>query len=278
MDNFKMQREDYTDPACPFCTDAYQKEPPARKIPTSRILEKLDDFLNRNDYSGSERLLQYWLQEAILGQDLRGEFQLRNELMGLYRKLGKKAEALENAARASELIREAGLDGTVGAGTAYINIATVQKAFGMSEDALPLYEKAQEIYESYLKPNDTMLAGLYNNMALALVDLKQYSRARQCYEKALAIVSKAEGGEPLVAATYLNLANLVEAEHGLLDGAEEIEKMIALARINLDKPNIAHDGTHAFYCEKCAPTFSYYGHFSYAEELQERARRIYARN
>ena len=275
---FRLQREDYTDPICPFCTDDYQKEPPVRKIPTPRILEKLDECLNRNDYTSAERLLLYWLEEATLGQDLRGEFQLRNELMGLYRKLGRKAEALENAARALELIAKTGLDGTVGAGTAYVNIATVRKAFGMADQALPLYEKAQSIYESYLKPSDTMLAGLYNNMALALVDLKQYPKARLLYEKALAIVSNTSGCEPLTAATYLNIANLAEAERGLLDGAEEIEQLLSLAKSCLDKPGIPHDGNYAFYCEKCASAFSYYGHFSYAEELEERARRIYARN
>ena len=274
----KLQREDYTDPICPFCTDAYQKEPPVRKIPTDRILEKLDSFLNRNDYPGAEHLLLYWLQEAMLGKDLRGEFQLRNELMGLYRKLGKKSEALENADRALKLISEIGLDGSVGAGTAYVNIATVRKAFGMAEQALPLYEKAKEIYEANLKSDDTMLAGLYNNMALALVDLKQYAKARESYEKALAIVSKTAGCEPLTAATYLNIANLVEAKRGLLEGAEEIEKLLSLAQSNLDRPGIPHDGNHAFYCEKCASTFSYYGHFAYAAELEERARRIYARN
>ena len=40
----RMEREDYTDPQCPFCTDQYQKEPQVRPIPTSRVLEKLDEF------------------------------------------------------------------------------------------------------------------------------------------------------------------------------------------------------------------------------------------
>ena len=277
-DDFRLQREDYTDPVCPFCTDDYQKNPPVRKIPTARILEKADAFFGRNDYQGAERLFLYWLEEARLGKDLRGEFQIRNELMGLYRKLGRRSEALENATRALELIPEAELEGTVGAGTCYVNAATVRKAFGMAKEALPLYEKAQSIYEKYLKPDDPMLAGLSNNMALALVDLNRYAEARRQYEKALSIVSVTDGCEVQAAATYLNLANLTEAEQGLSDGADEIERLLSAARSFLDKPGIPHDGNYAFYCEKCAPTFDYYGHFAYAKELEARAGRIYERN
>ena len=69
------------------------------KIPVERVIEKLDDFLSRNDYSSAEKHLLYWLSEAKELKDVRGEFAVSNELMGLYRKTGKKDEAYRFAAR-----------------------------------------------------------------------------------------------------------------------------------------------------------------------------------
>ena len=100
--------EDYTDPQCPFCTDAYKKEPPVKSVPIGRILDKADEYFSRNDYSGAERHYLYWLDEARQGNDERGEFALRNELMGLYRKTGKREKALETLQRLSRLLKKRG--------------------------------------------------------------------------------------------------------------------------------------------------------------------------
>lgn len=273
----KMEREDYTDPQCPFCTDQYEKEPQIRPIPTSRILDKLDDFLSKNDYAGAERLLLYWVDEAGLGHDARGEFQLRNELMGLYRKLGRKEEAMQNADRALALAGEIGLLQSVAGATALLNAATVCKAFGDAAGSIPLFEQARNVYEAELKPDDPRVAGLYNNMSLSLVDLGRFAEARAFYEKAIAILLRTAGNEPEIAVTYLNLANLEEAEKGLENGAEAIEAALAAAESYLNAPGQAQNGNYAFVCEKCAPTFEYYGHFAFAAELTERANRIYER-
>ena len=72
-----------------------------------------------------------------------------------------------------------GIEENVGAATTYLNSATVFKAFGNPEQALPLYEKAKTIYERDLEPNDERLGGLYNNMGLALVDLKRFKEAEE---------------------------------------------------------------------------------------------------
>ncbi len=272
----KLEREDYTDPQCPFCTDQYQKEPQIRPVPTARILDKLDELFSKNDYPGAERLLLYWVNEATLGQDARGEFQLRNELMGFYRKQGNKAAATENADRALALAETLGILQSVAGATALLNAATVRKAFGMPGEAIPLFEKARAVYEAELKPEDPRLAGLYNNMSLALVDLGLFSEARTLYQMSISVLSATEKNEPELAITYLNLANLEEAEKGLEDGAASIEADLAAAEsyLNAEQPQ---NGNYAFVCEKCAPTFDYYGHFAFAAELAERAKRIYER-
>ena len=137
-----------------------------------------------------------------------------------------------------------------------------------------LFEKAKEIYESELEPFDSRLGGLYNNMALALVDLERYKEASELYDKAVSVMSSIEYGMLEVAITYLNMASAKEAEIGLLDAEETISHYLKKAEQileNFDK----RDGYYAFVCEKCASVFGYYGYFNYEKQLIERAKRIY---
>ena len=276
-ETFNLDVTDYTDPACPFCTDAFQ-ESVVKPIDVRRVIEKLDEYLARNDYAAAERHLAYWIEEAALGHDDRGIFSLSEEQMGLFRKLGKREEALAAAAQALSLIRKLGIEASVGAATAELNAATVYKAFGEPEKAIPLFETAQATYEEKLESGDPRLAGLYNNFALALADRKRFADAREKYAEALAILSKTEGGEPEQAITELNLASLTEAEKGLEEGAEEIEALLDRAEALLKKEGIEKDGNYAFVAEKCASVFDYYGRFMTAAELKEESQRIYGEN
>ncbi|MBO4323632.1 MAG: tetratricopeptide repeat protein [Clostridia bacterium] len=272
-----LEKEDYAEPACPFCTDAYKKEPPVKSIPIGRVIEKADEYFSRNDYLGAERHFLYWLDEAKEGRDLRGEFSIRNELLGLYRKIGKKEEGLKDAKEVLSLIEKLELSEEIAGGTAYVNIGTVYKTFGLFKEALDEFLKAQKIYEKELKPDDGRLGGLYNNMALVLVDLKRYKEARENFFKALVVMEKVENGELERAITYLNLVDLTAYEKGLEDGAEEIADYFEKAEKLLNTPKIPRNGYYAFVCEKCAGTFEYYGYFGFSEELKERAREIYER-
>lgn len=246
-------------------------------ISTDRILSKLDEYLHKNDYVSAERHLVYWLDEATGAGDVRTELLTCNELMGLYRKLGRRDEAIGCAERALDLISARGIGEQVGAATTYLNAATVYKAFGRAADGIGLFEQAKTIYERELDPNDTRLAGLYNNMALALVDLGRFTEAKDLYRNAVSVLQKSDTGAPEIAITYLNMASAAEAERGLEDAAEEIEAFLGRAEELLeDYPT--RDGYYAFVCEKCATVFGYYGHFYYAEELKARAGRIYEGN
>ena len=276
METEKMLTEDYTDPVCPFCTDGYKDEPPARAIPLGRVLEKLDAYLGKNDYDGAERHLKYWLGEADADGDGRGAFALKNELMGLYRKVGKRDEALEFADAALELAEKLGIAESAAGGTAFVNAATVYKAFGMPEKSLELFERAREVYERELDGDDSRLGGLYNNMGLTLCDLRRFDEARELYSAALRVMEKAQYGEAERAITCLNLANLAEAQYGLEEASEEIGGLVERARELLESEALPRNGYYAFVCEKCAPTFGYYGYFIYAKELRERAEKIYA--
>ena len=242
-------------------------------ISIDRILSRLDAFLGKNDYVSAEKHLLYWMGEAEKYNDHRVELLACNELMGLYRKLGKKDEALSQADTAIARINELRIEGQVGSATTYLNAATVYKAFSMAEGSIPLFEKAKKIYESELDVGDARLGGLYNNMGLALVDLGRFGEAKALYFKAIEIMGMG-GGDLEVAITYLNLASATEAELGLMDGEKAISEYLSLAQKILDEHE-SKDGYYAFVCEKCASVFGYYGYFIYEEELSARARRIY---
>lgn len=244
-------------------------------IPKERILEKLDGFFRENDTSSAKRLLEYWLGEAEWMHDGEGILLMENELMGLCRKLGEEEKALGYAEKALLQVEKIGIENNVGAATTYLNSATVLKAFGRARDAVPLYEKAREIYERELSEKDPRLAGLYNNMALALVDLRSYREAEVLYEKALAILEGDEKSEPEKAITYLNMASAAEAEKGLSEARESIRALCQKARDSLELGKERSDGGYAFVCEKCASVFGYYDEEEYAAVLTERCRRIY---
>lgn len=240
-----------------------------------RILKKLDEYLGKNDYSAAEQHLLYWLSQARSTQDDRIILLVSNELMGLYRKLGRRDEALRFAEEALLQTNAMGIEENVGAATTYINAATVYKAFGMAEKSMPLFIKAQNIYEKKLAPTDGRLGGLYNNMGLALVDLKDFEEAYRYYEKAVKIMDALPNGKPEQAITYLNMASAAEARLGLEEGAKLISDYLDKAMKLLDDSYDKSSGNYAFVCEKCASVFGYYGYFYYENELKERSRRIY---
>ena len=246
-------------------------------VPIGRVIQKLDSYLDKNDLSGAERHLLYWLNEAELGNDKNSEFTIFNELMGIYRKIGDKENAVKYAEKAVSYISTIG-SATISAGTAYLNAATVYKAFGNAPKSMELFNKARSNYEQNLKENDQRLGGLYNNMALTLSALGEYQKADEYFEKALKVMENAENGEPEQAITYLNMADNKRAELGLADAKSIITEHLEKARELLNLPSVPQNGHYAFVCEKCAPTFREYGFFTFANLLEERAREIYEGN
>jgi len=246
-------------------------------ISVERILAKLDEHLYKNDYVAAERHLLYWLTEATAAKDYHTELLMQNELMGLYRKTGKKEQALSAADTARTRIAELGISQQVGAATTLLNCATVYKAFGMAEQGIELFESAREVYERELEKNDNRLGGLYNNMALALVDLERFDEAKELYVRAIEVMESTQNGDLEVAITYLNMASAAESELGALEADLVICDYLEKAK-SLIEAHLPRDGYYAFVCEKCASVFGYYGHFAYCAELEERSRRIYEGN
>ncbi len=272
-----IDKEDYMEPQCLLCGEPYGAEPQVKSVPQQRIMEKVDEYMSRRDYPGVERHLLYWLEEARLGRDQKGELMIENELVGHYRKTGERDKAFSHAEAALSLLDAMNFEGSISAGTTCVNAATAYQAFGDHEKAIAVFERARKNYEAIPSVKPELLGGLYNNMALTLVSLKRFGEANELYERALDTMANAPHGALEQAITYLNMANAAEDELGLLDASETIDADLEKAQALLDAPDIPHGGYYAFVCEKCAPTFEYYGWFAAANDLKERARAWYER-
>ena len=274
-DRRPLRPEDYLESACLLCGEPYGAKE-IHAIPQQRIIEKMDEYMSRRDYAGVERHLAYWLEEARLERDLRGEFYICGELVGHYRKTGEREKMIIYAAREIELIRILGFEGTVSAGTAYVNVATAYNAFGDNEKSMELFVKAKEAYENANCADPDLLGGLYNNMALACVSLSKFDEADEYFKKALEIMENAPQGELECAMTLLNMADAAEARWGAEEAEGKIYGLLDRARAYFDGDH-PRDGYYAFVCEKCSPSFEYYGYFADAKELSRRAEEIYER-
>ena len=272
-----IDKEDYVEPRCLLCEEPYGAQIEVKPVPQQRIMEKVDAYMSRRDYAGVERHLLYWLEEAKLGHDQKGELMIRNELIGHYRKVQDRDHALLQIEDALRLLDEMDFRGTISEGTTCVNAATAYQAFGENARAVQLFERAKAVYESIPSTGAALLGGLYNNMALALVEEKRFDEAFALYKKALDTMAHAEHGALEQAITYLNMADAAEAQNGLLDASEAIDTYLETAQTLLDTPTLVRDGYYAFVCEKCAPTFEYYGWFAAANDLNERAGAIYER-
>ena len=246
-------------------------------ININTLISELDYLLSKNDYLSARDFLEKWVEASHNQNDNKALFSLCNECIGLYRKIGEKENCYKYCAKALDLLKILNIESTVTGATAYTNCATAYKAFGEAEKSIPFFEKAALLYERLLAENDPKLAGLYNNFALSLVDLKNFEKAFELYEKAIRVLDRNPQFNLEQAVSYLNMANAVEAQKGLENACEDIDILLDKAQKVLDEKYSEADGNYAFVCEKCAPTFGYYGRFLYENELKERARIIYER-
>ena len=248
-----------------------------KPIDMDRIKNKLDAHFGRKEFDQAERLINYWLVEAKNGDNKRAELELQNEYMGFCRKQGRRDDAILHAELAAEIVRELKMERTIGGATVYVNVGTVYKAFDNPNAAMSYFTKAKEVYEENLKDDDKLLAGLYNNMGLAAVDMKQYDAAENLYKQAINIMTKNKDGELDEAISRLNYADLLYAKYktdpsdDYLKYGKQIEEEVETAWKLFNLDTTMRDDYYRFVCEKSAPSFGFYGYFVYEKELKKRA-------
>ncbi len=261
---------------CASCGYKHQDpEGPIGTISVSRVIEKLDELFSCNDMVGAGRLLDYWRNEAVSLRDKRGELSVVNEQLGYFRKTGEMGKAMEAVNRSLALIEELDVWDTVSSATIFLNAATTLKAFGRSEEALPLYENTMAIYKENLPADDLRFGGFYNNYALALTDLGRYQEAEDCYNAALEIVLPDEKGRLDGAVTYVNMAHLYEVWEAKTQNIPScLEKGLDI----LNDEGIEQNGYYAFVLSKCAPSYKHFGFSAEGDEIARLSEEIYARH
>ena len=266
----EVKKCDYVINSCSSCKNMVP-------IDINRIKQKLDIHFDKKEFDQAERLINYWIVEARSGNNKKVELDLENEYMGFLRKMNRRDDAILHANIAADIVKELKLDRTVGGATVFLNVATVYKAFGNPNAAMSFFNKTREVYEQNLNSDDKLFAGLYNNMALAAVDMKQYDAAENFYLKAIDIMSKYNDGELDSAISHLNYADLLYNKYksGTDDDYSKYEikinKLVLDAWDLLNKDTTPHDEYYRFVCEKCANSFGFYGYFKYENELKKRA-------
>jgi tetratricopeptide (TPR) repeat protein len=266
-----VKPEDYEEPQCLLCDP---EDSLNRRIPVSRVIEKLDTYIASRDFGSAERLLVYWRGEAVSIGDKGGLLTVLNEMMGLYRNNGFNDKALEAAEEAVKVLETTDFGGDPSTGTTYLNVGTVYNAAGDPAKALEYYDLAKKIYKETLPQSDYRVSGLSNNRAVALARCGRFEEAREEYKNALRVLRGSKHELLESAVTWLNLAVRAEKELGQEEAAEEIESCLNKAESFLAAVPFELDAYQSFVLKKCEPAFRYYGFFAFADELRERIRKI----
>ncbi len=239
------------------------------------MIQKLDVLYNTGREAEARAFLYEQLALARSAADWQAELSVLSELMGYHRRDGDEAAARSGIERALALLRQHGLEESLSGATLLLNAGTTLKCFGSAAEALPLFQKAQRVYEAKLSAWDYRQAGLCNNLALCLEDLQCREEAEALFRQALDVLKRCPGGENEEAVTWCNLAELYQRQDPE-DG--RIAAAVQKAWEALNAPGLARDGYHAFTISKCAPSLEHLGFFLWAAELKQRAEDIYERD
>lgn len=271
MSNRTLKPEDYLEPECVICDKPPGFEQPKEHIPQQRISQKLDELMGQKRYEEAERMLQYWQDEAVRFGDRQGLFMVFNEMMGYYRKRENQPKAYEAVRDALAMLDELGYRDSVSGATCYTNAATVYTAFGEPEKSLDLFEKAQKIYEENSSGNEYKLAGLYNNMAIALTATGRYEQAVAFYQKALDTLADVPLSQLEKAITCLNIIDVITSQNGVrVEDEPVVNEWLEKAQKYLDDEEVPRDSYYSFVADKCLDIYEFYGWFRYVQILKER--------
>jgi len=248
----------------------------------TRVLDKIDYLLEREEYEEAENILKYWVNDTKTTKDYASCFTYINELIGLYRKNNDELSCLKVISETINMIESENLYNNVGGATGYINIATGYKHFGYLNEALEYYQKALDIYSKELNEDDKRIATLYNNMGIALMDNNELDKAYIFFNKALDIMNKSNCGHDgkehcgcdnqslEKAMTYLSLADLTEKKYGNIDGSKMIDEYIDKSIECFNDERLHLNGKYLFVAKKCIKSYEYFGYFLFKNELEKR--------
>lgn len=168
-----------------------------------KILKEYDAMFGRNSLEEIEQFLIKQMEEE---KEAGIRFTLLNEIIGFCRDTTQKEKALRYCDSLQELMKQMKIEGSMEHATANLNIANAYRAFDMADQAISLFEKVYESYQSRLTPDDFRYASLYNNWSLAYQEVADFEKAKELLLQALEIVDSYEEARIPQATTRTNLA------------------------------------------------------------------------
>ncbi|WP_342381278.1 tetratricopeptide repeat protein [Myxococcus stipitatus] len=205
-----------------------------------------------------------------LGGDARIEARYYRNLASLYRKRGRKEEALAASQRAVELARSIYSNNEPELGTALLTMGHVLYEFSRFEEALRFLHEAEAIYRKTYGPKHPYLATVLSNIAVFSVQLGDYAAAMKHGREALAINLDVYGEDSDPASSgYFNLGGFL-LEQGRHD--EALQHYTQAVRIREKVQPDSQDLAQAH--SRMGLTLAALGRFQEALPHQERAMAI----
>ena len=174
---------------------------------------------DRNAEIMDDRELEVWLNEALGAfrqehpADYIGQSAILNELGGFYRSRGIYDKGEQAFLLAKDLLESIQDCRSLDYATTLNNLAGLYRLKGNFDRALEMFGEAQRLYEISERPAPPELyASCLNNKGLVYQDLSRFEEARDCFERALALIKSLPNNGYVLATT---LSNLSFAYHGL---------------------------------------------------------------
>ena len=233
---------------------------------SSEFIKELDGYFTRNDLDGAGIFLTQNLDLCRREGNRAGMLTVLDECVGYYRQTGDEEAGMKAVNECLDLIGRMSLDNKT-SGTILLNCATTMKAYGKAAEAMEYYSLAEEKLTSALPANDPLIAGLYNNMALALQDNGEIGKAEECFLKALEITDGSDSTALEYAVTCVNLAHL-RFDRDYLDTS--VNELLDSAYRILSDDRFTWLPRYGFTCRKCAPAYGFFGRIADEKEIRER--------
>ena len=111
-------------------------------------------------------------------------------LSGVLNRHGKFAEAMAPADEALAIIQRVAGDDSIEAALGYASAAEAHRAVGETDRAVPLYRKAQALYEKYLGPTHPRVASLLSQEGIIATQEGKFSTADQLIQRGIALLKQ----------------------------------------------------------------------------------------
>lgn len=173
------------------------------------VLEKLDKLFSLGQINKVEEFLVQNYKIANEEGDSSSALSILNEMIGFYRVTTQFDKAVSVIEDINNIIEGMDIRDSFGAGTSYLNIATIYRAMGSIESAKEYYQKTEEIYDRQNRnEHQQEVISLYNNMGIFFQEIGEYENAITYFNRALALLPNNGEGMIKQAITYANLGQV----------------------------------------------------------------------